>query len=160
MSKTKKNTNKALNQNENNNRSILSSQPITLNHINSSHLSNGNHYNNSSMSHNGSINGHDTISKQGSAKKNKKIDKSQISGPTGFRLVQHVGLSNNNNFEVRVYLAKIAITRRFEEILQSQSLKIRKHKYRKDLRRIPGMVLIFFSFDLNPWYCSHEFYFF
>jgi hypothetical protein len=38
--------------------------------------------------------------KFGTVKKNKKIDKSQISGPTGFRVVQHVGLTNNNNFEV------------------------------------------------------------
>lgn len=37
--------------------------------------------------------------KFGTLKKNKKIDKSQISSPTGFRIVQHVGLSNNN-FEV------------------------------------------------------------
>jgi hypothetical protein len=29
-------------------------------------------------------------------KKNEKIDKSQISSPTGFRIIQHVGLSNNN----------------------------------------------------------------
>ena len=38
-------------------------------------------------------------SKNSTVKTKKKFDKSQISGPTNFRLVQHVGL-NNNNFEV------------------------------------------------------------
>ena len=37
--------------------------------------------------------------KFGTVKTKKKFDKSQISGPTNFRVVQHVGL-NNNNFEV------------------------------------------------------------
>jgi hypothetical protein len=37
--------------------------------------------------------------KFGIQKKDEKIEKSQISSPTGFRIVQHVGLSNNN-FEV------------------------------------------------------------
>ena len=37
--------------------------------------------------------------KNGTVKTKKKFDKSQISGPTNFRVVQHVGL-NNNNFEV------------------------------------------------------------
>ncbi len=39
--------------------------------------------------------------KSGTLKKNKKIDKSQIRSPSGFRIVQHVGLSDNN-FEVSV----------------------------------------------------------
>lgn len=92
MSKTKKNSNKAMDQHESSNRSILSSQPITLNLVNSSQMNNVNHYNGNANENN---------SKVGSAKKNKKIDKSQISGPTGFRVVQHVGLTNNN-FEVSV----------------------------------------------------------
>jgi hypothetical protein len=102
MSKTKKNSNKAIGQNENynmNNRSILSAQPITLNLIDSHHHMNINNNNgNTNGNHNHYNNSQETI-KVGSAKKNKKIDKSQISGPTGFRVVQHVGLTNNN-FEV------------------------------------------------------------
>jgi hypothetical protein len=44
-----------------------------------------------------------TSQKLATGKKGKKIDKSQISGPTGFRVVQHVGLTTNNNFEVQNY---------------------------------------------------------
>lgn len=33
-------------------------------------------------------------------KKAKKISKAEISYPTGFRVVQHVGLTNGKNFEV------------------------------------------------------------
>ena len=105
MSKTKKNSNKTIGQNENynnnnnnNNRSILSAQPITLNLIESHHMNNNSngHYNNT----------HET-NKGGSAKKNKKIDKSQISGPTGFRVVQHVGLTNNNFEVISYYIRKM-----------------------------------------------------
>ncbi len=103
MSKTKKNSNKTIGQNENynnnnnNSRSILSAQPITLNLIDSHQMNNiSNNYNN------GHYNNMQETSKGGSAKKNKKIDKSQISGPTGFRVVQHVGLTNNN-FEVNAF---------------------------------------------------------
>jgi hypothetical protein len=49
-----------------------------------------------------------TENKFGTLKKNKKIDKSQISSPTGFRVVQHVGLSNNN-FEVFLFLNLIKV---------------------------------------------------
>ena len=98
MSKTKKNSNKTIGQNENynmNNRSILSAQPITLNLIDSHQIN----INNNNINTNGNHNHSHETNKAGSAKKNKKIDKSQISGPTGFRVVQHVGLTNNN-FEV------------------------------------------------------------
>jgi hypothetical protein len=105
MSKTKKNSNKTIGQNENynmNNRSILSAQPITLNLIDSHHMNINNNNINTNGNHNHYNNSHET-NKGGSAKKNKKIDKSQISGPTGFRVVQHVGLTNNN-FEVNFIL--------------------------------------------------------
>ena len=105
MSKTKKNNNNntkagAPNDYNNTNRSVLSSQPILLHSIS---LNNGNnhqinHNNNNNNNTNHYNNGHEAP-KAGTVKKNKKIDKSQISGPTGFRVVQHVGLTNNN-FEV------------------------------------------------------------
>ena len=47
--------------------------------------------------------------KNGTVKTKKKFDKSQISGPTNFRLVQHVGL-NNNNFEVYLSLSRYFFT--------------------------------------------------
>ena len=74
------------------NRPVLASQPVTLN-LNPIQ---------SNFQSSGSSNTID-LNKFGTNKKNKKIDKSQISGPTGFRIVQHVGLSNNN-FEVGILL--------------------------------------------------------
>lgn len=70
------------------NRPVLASQPVTLN-LNPIQPN---------FQSSGGSNAIDS-NKFGTNKKNKKIDKSQISGPTGFRVVQHVGLSNNN-FEV------------------------------------------------------------
>ena len=95
MPKTKKNSNKKIGQNENynmNNRSILSAQPITLNLIDSHHMNI-----NINIKTNGK-NSQDT-NKEGSAKKNRITDLSQISRPTSYRVIQHVGLTNNN-FEV------------------------------------------------------------
>jgi hypothetical protein len=94
MSKTIKTFNKAIGKNEKsnmNNCSILSAQPITLNFIDSHHHMNININTNGKNSQ--------ETNKGGSAKKNRIIDLSQISGPTGFRVVRHVDLAKNN-FEV------------------------------------------------------------
>ena len=74
------------------NRPVLASQPVTLN-LNPIQPN---------FQSSGGSNAIDS-NKFGTNKKNKKIDKSQISGPTGFRVVQHVGLSNNN-FEVGFFV--------------------------------------------------------
>ena len=66
-------------------------------------------------------------SKFGTLKKNKKFDKSQISGPTNFRLVQHVGFSNNN-FEINLPgqdLSSVKMREILEE-LNLPNLKINK----------------------------------
>ena len=55
-------------------------------------------------------------------KKNKKIDKSQISNPTGFRVVQHVGLSSGNNFEFNLS-AEDSTSQKMKEILASVNLE-------------------------------------
>jgi hypothetical protein len=92
MSKTKKNSNKTIGQNENynmNNRSVLSAQPITLNLIDSHHM-------NINININTNGNNVQESNKSVSVKKNKKIDLSQISGPTDIRLVQNGSLTNNN----------------------------------------------------------------
>lgn len=87
------------------NRMILSSQPIILN-------------TNAQVQQ--------TVREQESSKfntitnkKNKKIDKSQISNPTGFRIVQHVGLSSaSNNFEISLS-SEDNTSKKMQEILES-----------------------------------------
>lgn len=88
VSKTKKNKEKPMNQDDfqMNVRSAPVKQPVTLNLSQPKPMA---PISNSSSE----------TSRFGTLKKNKKVDKSQISGPTGFRVVQHVGLTDNN-FEV------------------------------------------------------------
>ena len=94
MSKTKRN-NRGLETNGNagHMQREVAAHPMHINTTLSSHASlnmGTNNYTNDS-------------SKFQTLKKSKKFDKSQISGPTNFRVVQHVGLTNNN-FEVHLKL--------------------------------------------------------
>lgn len=97
------------------NRPTLASQPITLNlppqtmTTISTPATTATSTTSSSSSSGGGLFGNTRFGTVGKSskddKKKKKIDKSQISGPTGFKVVQHVGLSNNNstsNFEVKI----------------------------------------------------------
>lgn len=94
------------------NRMVLSSQPIILN-TNAQMLPQSNRDQETSK--------YNTIK----SKKNKKIDKSQISNPTGFRVVQHVGLSTNNNFEISLS-SEDNTSKKMEEILQSINCPVNK----------------------------------
>lgn len=93
------------------NRPTLASQPITLNlppqTMSTISTPATTTTSSSSSSGGGGLFGNSRFGTVGKSskddKKKKKIDKSQISGPTGFKVVQHVGLSTNNttsNFEV------------------------------------------------------------
>ena len=92
-------------------RPTLASQPITLNlpptnSTTSNHSTSGS--NSSLFSSLTDFNKFGSVGKSLGKDKKKKIDKSQISGPTGFKVVQHVGLSTSSNiFEVtNNYLTK------------------------------------------------------
>lgn len=97
------------------NRMPISSQPITLN------------TQQTSMQIQNKSNIEPVTNKSGTLKnkKNKKIDKSQISNPTGFRVVQHVGLSSGNNFEINLS-AEDSTSQRMKEILASVNLQVNK----------------------------------
>lgn len=105
------------------NRPILANQPITLNlptqtQAAPTYGSSGGLFNIRSG----------TIGKSSSKddKKKKKIDKSQISGPTGFKVVQHVGLStNNSNFEIQLS-NQDENSKKMREILAKLNMPINK----------------------------------
>lgn len=87
------------------NRPILANQPVNLNLAPQAAAASTNS-NSSIFGSLSDFNKFGTVkSSNKDTNKKKKIDKSQISAPTGFKVVQHVGLSsNNNNFEVEILL--------------------------------------------------------
>ncbi|CAF0704550.1 unnamed protein product [Brachionus calyciflorus] len=111
--------NNVIQQNQNSpggvNRLVLAAQPVTLNAY--PQINPQVNKQNSDQSKFGTLKN----------KKNKKIDKSQISGPTGFRVVTHVGLSNvGNNFEFKSSSSEDSTSQQMKEILASLNLPVNK----------------------------------
>jgi hypothetical protein len=100
MSKTRRNNTRAANGNENgsgnsngNHQSLNTNSSVNHMSLSAQSLNNSANYTNSKSA---TPNSSSLSSRFSTLKKNKKFDKTQIGAPTNFRIVQHVGLTNND----------------------------------------------------------------